>query len=291
MFGVTKYPTLIVLPGGTKEPVVFDGLFTKDAMKGFLAQHVSAASDALPKKQKPAAQEKDKEKVENVAKSASDSSTFSEASASHARSEALEDIIDATTVVTSEPTESPDPVAVPKEAPMPVVIQDLPPSIPSVADEKDLQTQCLAEKAPTCILALLPTGAEDEGSLLPDTYAALGSLAEIADKHVKRGRKLFPFYSVPARNSGAAALRDALKLGGDSQLELVAINSRRGWWRKYQGEKYDPKSMEDWVDRIRFGEGEKGKLPDGIVVRMPEQQPSTSEEEPAKPAAPKHEEL
>ncbi len=293
MFGVTKYPTLIVLPGGAKEPVVYEGLFTKDAMKGFLTQHVSAASDPLPKKQKPAAQEKDNEKVENVAKSASDSSTFSEASASHATSEALEDIIDATTIATgaSEPTESPDPVAVPKEAPMPVVIQDLPPPIPSVADEKDLQTQCLGEKAPTCILALLPTGAEDQGLLLPDTYAALESLAEIADKHVKRGRKLFPFYSVPAGNSGAAALRDALKLGGDSKLELLAINSRRGWWRKYQGEKYDPKSMEDWVDRIRFGEGEKGKLPDGILVGVPEQQPSTSEEEPVKPAAPKHEEL
>lgn len=302
MFGIAKYPTLIVLPGGSQEPVKFDGAFSKDAMKDFLNLYVSPASESPTKKQKAAAKDSEKKKVEDPAKSASDSSTFSKASASHASSEAFDDVIDATTIVLEDPkpTESPDPVAIPEDAPKPVVVLDLPPPISTITEEKDLQTQCLGEKTPICILALLPTTAEDKGLLLPDTYAALESLAEIADKHVQRGRKLFPFYSVPARNSGSATLRDALKLRGDDQLELVVINSRRGWWRKYQGEHYDRNSVEDWVDNIRYGEGERSKLPDGLVIRPSEEKEFTSEEElkstpegepKEKPAAPKHDEL
>lgn len=292
MFGITKYPTLVVLPGGSKEPMEFDGSFSKDAMKAFLEQHVSPASHSQEEKQKPVPKEPEKKKVEDATKSASDSSTFSEASASHASFEEFDDVFETIILGASEPTESPDPIAIPKEAPLPITIQELPPSIPSVTDEADLRTRCLGERTSTCILVLLPTSAEDEGILVPDALAALESLAEIADKHVQRGKKIFPFYSVTARNSATAALRDALKLRGDSQLELVAVNSRRGWWRRYQGENYDPKSMEGWVDNVRFGEGEKGKLPDELVAGLSEEKQSASEEEPAqKPAAPEHGEL
>lgn len=294
MFGITKYPTLVVLPGGSKEPVEFDGSFSKDAMKAFLEQHVSPTSDSQEKKPESVPNEPEKVKVEDVKKSASDSSAFSKASASHASSESLDDIIGTSTIVlgASKPTESPDPIAIPKEAPMPITIEELPLPIPTISDELELRTQCLGERTSTCILVLLPTAAEDEGLLLQDASAALESLAEIADKHLQWGKKLFPFYSVPAPISGAATLRDILKLRGNNQLELVAVNSRRRWWRKYQGEKYDPKSLEDWVDNVRFGEGEKGKLPDELVVGLSEEKQSTSEEEPAKePEIPKHEEL
>ena len=295
MFGITKYPTLVVLPGGSKEPIEFDGSFSKDAMKAFLEQHASPALDSPPTKKEPAQEEQVKPKAENAAKAASDSSTFSEASASHASSESLEDILGTSTIVLggAQPTESPDPNVVPEDGALPINVQELPPPIPSIPDEEELQTQCLGEKTATCILVLLPTAAEDQGLLLPDAHAASESLAEIAEKHVQRGKKLFPFYSVPAQNSGAAVLRDALKLRGDTQLELVAINSRRGWWKKYEGEKYDPKSMEDWVDNVRFGDGEKGKLPDGLVVvaSSEEKQSASDEEKASKPAAPTHEEL
>ena len=284
MFGITKYPTLIVLPGGSKEPVEFDGSFSKDAMKAFLEQHVSPTSDSREQKQKSAPKEPGKKKVEDATKSAPDFASL----------EDFDDIIGTSTIVLggSEPTESPDPIAIPKEAPLPITIEELPLPILTVTDETELRTQCLGERTSTCILALLPASAEDQGILLQDTSAALDSLAEIADKHVQRGKKLFPFYSIPATNSGAAALRDILKLRDDSQLELVAVNSRRRWWRKYSGEKYDPKSLEDWVDNVRFGEGEKGKLPDEVVAGPSEEKQSTPSEEPAqKPEIPKHEEL
>lgn len=285
-FGVTKFPTLIVLPRGSKEPVEFDGSFSKDAMKAFLEQHVSSPG-SQEDEQKSAPKEPEKKKVEDVRKSASDSSKFSEASASHASSESLEDIIGTSTIILegSEPTESLDPIANAKEAPLPITIEELPLPIPTVFEETELRTQCLGEKTSTCILVLLPTSAEDPGVLVQDVSAALDSFAEIAEKHEQRGKRLFPFYSVPARNSGAAALRDILKLRDNNQLELVAVNSRRRWWRKYQGEKYDPKSLEDWVDNVRFGDGEKGKLPDELIIG-----PST--EEPAQETQiPKHEEL
>jgi protein disulfide-isomerase A6 len=299
MFGIARYPTLIILPGGIKEPVHFDGAFSKDAMKEFLNQYVSPTSESPTMEQKAVAKDSEKKKDEEPAKSASDSSTFSKASASHAASEASDDVIDATTIVLEDPkpTESPDPIAVSEDAPKPVIVLDLPPPISTITEEKDLQTQCLGEKTPICILALLPMTAEDESLLPPDAYAALESLAEIADKHVRRGRKLFPFYSVPARNSGSATLRDVLKLRGDDQLELVVINSRRGWWRKYQGEQYDRQSVEDWVDNIRYGEGERRKLPEGLVIGASEEKENMPEgelkpgESTEKPAAPKHEEL
>lgn len=293
MFGITDYPTLIVLPGGSKGAVRFEGSFSKDEMKAFLEKYISPASNSQAKKQEPI-QKEPKKNAEDAAKSASDASTFSEASASHASSESLEDIIGTSTIVLggAQPTESPDPIAIPEEAPMPIIIEELPPAIPTVEEETELRAQCLGEKTTTCILVLLPTSTEEKGVFVPDAHVASESFAEIADQYIQRGKKLFPFYRVSPQNSGQAALRDALKLRGDNQLELVAINSRRRWWKKYQGEKYDPKSMADWVDNVRFGEGEKGKLPDGLIIGSSEEQPSASEEEPApEPAAPTHEEL
>lgn len=307
MFGVTEYPSLLVLPGGNQEPVKFEGPFSKSAMKAFLSQHISSKSAEPSKKQKPIVKEPEKKQANNEAKSATDSSTFSEASASasSASFDVSEDATEATTITLgdpAEPTESPNPMAAPEDAPKPVVVHDLPPPIPALIEERHLQVQCLGDKTTTCILALLPKAAEVEEVIVPDVSTALASLAEVADKHVQRGSKLFPFYSIPARNPGAATLRDALKLQGDDQLELIAVNSRRGWWRQYKGDGFDVKSIENWVDNIRFGEGEKGKLPDMLVVTEKSKEetpvsekleetatPDTTSKE--KPVVPEHGEL
>ncbi|EPS42964.1 hypothetical protein H072_3033 [Dactylellina haptotyla CBS 200.50] len=53
IFGVEKLPTLIVLPGGTAEGVVYDGPMKKDAMTKFLSQY------AKPSDGKPAKEEKE----------------------------------------------------------------------------------------------------------------------------------------------------------------------------------------------------------------------------------------
>lgn len=284
MFGVTEFPTLIVLPGGTEAPVRFDGSFSKSAMQDFLAPFASTESKTAPKpkKQKPLAEEAaEPVPAEETAKSEEAASSFSSASSSHASAEASTAAGGATTETLedeSPPTESPDPQASPEDAPKPAPVPDLPPPIPALIEQSILEQKCLGPKTTTCILALLPQASTDEeGPVLPDdANAALASLAEIAEKHNERGGKLFPFYSVPSRNAGSAVVRDALKL--DKDIELVAVNSRRGWFRRFEGERYGVHEVETWVDAIRLGEGKKGKLPDSLIVAEEEKKPEVHEE-------------
>lgn len=269
MFGVEAYPTLFVLPGGSKDAVKFDGSFTKESIKSFLDQFAEPSPSASSKKQKPLGQEVKNNKDEEKAKSKSDSSAFSEASSSYASAEASSEAAGATTITIeddSNPTESPEPIADPN-APGPAQMPHMPEPIPALVEERYLDLQCLGSRTTTCILALLPQPADGEDSVLPESATvALASLAEIADKHVQRGGKLFPFYSIPARNTGQVKLRDTLKLKDNKDVELVAVNTRRGWWRHYEADDFNIIAIEAWVDAIRLGEGQKSKLPEGIVT-------------------------
>ena len=280
MFGVTEFPTLIVLPGGTEESAKFEGAYKKKDMNDFISQYAPSDSKVSPEKQKPMGKKSPKASKGGAAKSEEEASSLSSASSSHASAEASDAAAGATSITLedeSNPTESPNPVASP-DAPKPAVVHNMPDPIPALIEEKYLQENCFGAKTSTCILALLPKVGDDE--VLPDSSSsALASLAELADKHVKRESKLFPFYSIPSRNSASVTLRDALKLGGEKDFELVAVNARRGWWRRYSGEEFDFHSVENWVDNIRFGEGSKEVLPAALLGK---------EEE---PVAPEHGEL
>ncbi|KAL6715810.1 hypothetical protein ACLMJK_006771 [Lecanora helva] len=272
MFGVTEYPTLLVLPGGSKDSVRFDGAYKKDEMKAFLSKYASTVSPGTDQKQKPMSKKSEKVPEEDAAGSKDASSSFSAASLAHASAEASEEAAGATSITLepeSNPTESPGPMASP-DAPKPAAVPDQPEPIPDLIEQKYLQDKCLGKKTSTCILALLPEVGDEE--VLPEAVnTALLSLAEVAEKHVKRETKLFPFYSIPARNIGSATLRDALKLGGAKDFELVAVNARRGWWRRYEGDHFDFQSMENWVDNIRFGEGTRGELPESLLSKAEEE--------------------
>lgn len=224
MFGITTYPSLVVLPGGTEAPVLFDGAFSKSAMKEFLDQYAtSTKSDSAQKprkEQKPIVAEDEAAptpaEAEETAASAAASSAFSSASSSQA-SEQATDAPGAATAETvedaSQPTESPDPNVVPEDIPKPAPMPDMAPPIPSLIERMFLEKRCLGPKTTTCILALLPGANGEEQSSLPDEVStALASLAKIAEKHAEREGKLFPFFSVPARNEAQGVLRDALKL-------------------------------------------------------------------------------
>ncbi|KAA6416250.1 MAG: disulfide isomerase [Lasallia pustulata] len=286
MFGVMEFPTLLVLPGGERPPVQYDGLFSKKAMLEFLNQYALAAAEPMTKKPKPSPK-KSTETVEDAQKSTSDASAFSEASSSHASSEASEAAAGATSVTLEEesnPTESPDPIATSADAPTPVAMPDLPPPIPTLVTAQDLQTTCLDARTSTCILALLPPLPDAETTLPESATTALASLAELAKKHAQRGTKLFPFYSVPATNPSVANLRELLGLIDESAVELVAVNARRSWWRHYGSENYGLRHVEDWIDAIRLGEGQRSRLPEGLVS---EEKPADEDEA----AAAEHDEL
>lgn len=313
MFGVLEYPTIVVLPGGTQEPVVYDGAFTKAAMKDFLSQHASpSAAQKIKEKVKEKAQKVmgTDDKAEPVKAAEEDASSFSSVSSSQQASEASSAAASATEETLSDdsqPTESPEPAVTPEAKPIAVPTPSE--SIPSLEGREDLQAKCLGEKTSTCVLALLPAAAEgSEGALAGSSATALASLAEIAEKHRERKGNLFPFFSVPTSNAWSGILRESLKLGSDQEIELVAVNGRRGWFRRYEGGQFDSLSVETWIDNIRFGEGSKGKLPESLLISeqttsekadgetTASEEPDSTSEEPSAPseepsAAPTHGEL
>lgn len=292
-FGIKEYPTLVVLPRGSQEHIRYDGAFSKAEMTDFLGKYAPVEVHEAEKKQKPmGVKEPKKDTKDTQTKSKAASSAFSEASSSHASSEAQEEAAGATSVTLEEegsPTESPNPAVTPDEKPIP--IPKGPEPIPVLIEKYFLEQKCLGEKTTTCVLALLPDTQDEDGVLPQQAITALASLAEVAEKHKERGGQLFPLYSIPSRNAGSTTLRDALKLGGAKEFELVAVNARRGWFRRFPGDTFESLPVEQWIDNIRFGEGEKAVLPENLIVAetKAEEPVASTEEEP--PVPPVHNEL
>ncbi|MCJ1404674.1 hypothetical protein MMC11_007900 [Xylographa trunciseda] len=264
-FGITEYPTLIVLPGGTAPAVAYSGEMAKAPMSEFLSKYASMGTgfqDSKASKQKPIAKDK----------ASSDSSTFSAASAAHKSSEGSEAAASATTITLEEPngaTPSPDPIATDDDAPVPASMPNVAPPLPTLSTQAELRAQCLGPKTPTCILALLPAAPMNDDILqLPDSAtSAMSSLSSISEKHKIRGSHLFPFFAVSSTNEGNTILREGLGL--EEGIQIVAVNGRRWWWRGYDAHKgFGKNAVEDWIDAMRLGEGKKEKLPEGLISNM-----------------------
>ncbi|GIJ84384.1 hypothetical protein Asppvi_003227 [Aspergillus pseudoviridinutans] len=253
-FGVKEFPTLVLVPGGDKEPIVYDGELKKQAIVEFLSQVAAPNPDPAP-----ASTDAKSSKSTKSAKSAKSTTIINE---------------DAENL---KPTESPDPKIVPDDAteskPAQVPIQA--PPIPVLPTAEALEAACLKPTSGTCVLALLPEPREADAEVPSPAKEALASLSEVAHKHALRKGKLFPFYSIPAINSGAKTLRAGLGLSEDqTSVEIIALNGRRGWWRRYDASErqdYGAVSVEAWIDAIRLGEGSKSKLPDGVIVEQKEE--------------------
>ncbi|MCJ1311149.1 hypothetical protein MMC25_004819 [Agyrium rufum] len=271
-FGVTTFPTFLVLPGGDAPAVVYDGELNRAPMHTFLSQYAPAApkSSSEDPKQKPLKKETKKQATKDEKKAAaSDASTFSEASDSHATQEASSSAASATAITLeepSQPTESPDPITPAEDETAPIVLPDPAPTIQRIDGAEELQRHCLGKKTGTCILALLPTSS-DPGAIPPTSaLEVMSSLAEIQDKHQQRGGHLFPFYAVPSTNTASDGLKAALDLSSSEDVAIVAVNGKRSWFNKYSGEGYGAIAVENWIDGIRFGEVKKTKIPTGLVV-------------------------
>jgi len=283
LFGISKYPTLILLPGGKEaaEGIKYEGDLNKAGIVEFLAKvtNIAANPDPAPPKAKAPKEEKSKKAApkKSEASKKKDKEEFESASSSQASSEGSTAGATATDeTLVEEATPSPDPIV---EAQKPIVIPDPAPPIGILSTTSELAAECLGPKTGTCIVALLP------GS--PDTLAsaAVGSLSEVAHKHKLRKRPLFPFYAVPESNEGYAAIKTALNL---QAFDVVAMNAKRGWWRKLpaSADKLTESdvtelAIENWVDAIRLGEGAKLKLPSGLVPEVPEEPVPVEAEAPA----------
>jgi protein disulfide-isomerase A6 len=245
-FGIEKVPTLILLPGGTKEPIVFDGELKKEAMVEFLSQIAPPNPDCPPPKAKKTKSKKEEKKTSKASKAPA----------------------------ADEPSESPSPKPQDEETTPPIIIPEpeLKPTIPLLAESSELEASCLSPKSKTCVLALLP---KDEASEARAT--ALASLASIHKKHDARAGHLFPFFGIPATNPLSSSLLAELKLGDDNGVHLIATNAKKGWWKKYSGEGLDAAQIESWIDAIRMGEGKKEKLPAALVAEGEKAEPKKEE--------------
>jgi protein disulfide-isomerase A6 len=299
-YGVEKYPTLVLLPTGSDEPIKYDGEMNKEAIVRFLSQVAPPNPDCPEPKAKKSKSKKD-EKQESKS-----SSKFAKASASHKSSEASSAATSAaeeTIEEANKPTESPDPNIKTENTPEPIVItEEIKPTIKSLAESTELQDLCLNPKKLSCILAILP---KDESSEAAITVVA--SLASIHKKYDTSKSNLFPFVAVPASNPLASSLVKELSLGSEDHVHLIATHGKKAWYKKYSGETFGSSEVEQWVDSIRMGEGKKETLAASLIAtstedasqeKVAEPEPIKVEEEPEAPAetpatetAPEHSEL
>jgi protein disulfide-isomerase A6 len=259
-YGITDFPSLILIPAGSDTPIKHEGKADKAAMVKFLSQVAPPNPDCPPAKEKKSKAKKD------TKKESKSSSKFAKASASHKSADSSSAAASATDETLEEPvvpTESPDPNVKDENTPDPIVlpVEEAKPTIPLIAESAELQTMCLTEQSKTCILALLP---KDESSEAATT--ALASLASIHKKYDASGSHLFPFIGVSSTNPLAKTLVGELGLGNAEEVHLIATNGKRAWYKKYSGSSFGVEEVEQWVDAIRMGDGKKEKLSDSLLI-------------------------
>ncbi|KAI0853465.1 thioredoxin-domain-containing protein [Daldinia vernicosa] len=238
LFAIKSYPTFVLLPGGDKESIVYEGDLKKDDMVKFLSQA------GQPNPNATSAKSKGEKKAEKKDKKASPKSSESSSKTTSTESE--------------ESTDAP-PAEKSVEVEVPVTVA---PRIPAITEADRLTQECLNRNAHTCVLAFVPSAHGEPAE------KALTSLAEVAFKHTLAQRHLFPFFEVHHDNEAAESVFKSLGLPGE--VEIVAINGKRGWWRHYEGD-FSFESVEGWIDAIRLGEGAKEKLPEGVIGEVAEE--------------------
>lgn len=228
-FGIEKFPALVLIPGEGKDPIVYDGEMVKKDMVKFLSQAGEPNPVHATGKTKSS---KPKKAESKSAKSAKKSK--------------------ATEAAKEEPVESKESPTEAAEA-VPTIIP-----ISTISSLEKLAEECLAPKSHTCVLVFTPGEAGEK---------AVDSLSHLNTKYVHGGRKTFPIIAVPSDSEAASTLPKAL--GFKKEVNLIAINTRRNWWRQYEGD-FSLASVENWIDAIRMGEGAKKKIPEGVVVEKTE---------------------
>ncbi|KAL1893723.1 hypothetical protein Sste5346_006224 [Sporothrix stenoceras] len=270
-YGVTSFPTLLLLTDDDATPIAHEGKFKLKEMVAFLSQAAEPNPPVDLNGKKPKAEKPKKEKKAEKKEKAEEKEKANKEEES----------------TTETPTQQTAPVIVESALP-----------IPTIHTIEKLESSCLSDKAPTCVLVFVGDASSDEASA--DTQEALNHLADVAHKYAQSKRALFPFYAVPASNPASEMLLESMNLrttNAYDRVQLVAVNARRKWWRRYEGGAGDisHESIEQWIDDIRMGEGAKQKLPESVVVKAEKAVPKEEKVEEPKAEEPveevKHEEL
>lgn len=277
-YEVTKFPTIVLLHGSDTSK--YDGEISKDTLTQFLSQAAAPNPDPTPKKAKAKPSTTKKEKA------ASASSEFSKASEKHKSSDYQEHMDHASTVILEDepPTESPIPIVEHKQKPM--VVPDVAPALPTLESASELRTSCLQPDSTHCVLVLLPAKKDATSECAGTAADVLAGFATVEDKYSKRKANIFPAYAVPATNEDTTTIRKVLDLKSEDEVDVVVLNMKKRWAKKYTKPSFDVKNIESFMDDIRFGEGTKQKLPADFFTN-----PEPSSESTAAMPEPAHDEL
>lgn len=271
-YDVTQFPSIRLIPAPGEDPIPYSGDINRDSLVSFFSQIAPPNPDPAPKNAKAT---KSSSKKAKPGPSSSASAAFSRASEAHKSSDLEDHAAGPSTIVLEDnaPTESPMPIVEVDEKPMavPVVF----PPIRILSTPAELEAACLMPTSGNCILVLLPTSSYSEQILPESATAALAGFAEIADKYSKRKADMIPMYAVFGENQAASRIRRDLSLNLEGDLEIIATNLKRGWWRRYSSDSYDVFDFESFIDAIKLGEGSKSKLP--AAFRAMPQEASESE--------------
>lgn len=279
-YKVEKFPTIVLLQGDDVSK--YDGEISKDALTDFLSQAAAPNPDPAPKQTKSKA----KAATTKKEKASSASSAFSKASSKHKSAEYDEYMEHASTIILNDdtPVESPLPIVEQKEKPM--VVPEVPPPLPTLVTSEELRKSCLQPDSTHCVLVLLPQKADAETEYDTTTIDILNGFVTVEDKYSKRKANIFPAYAIPAENTDATTIRQALALKADSEVDVVVLNMKKGWARKYGKAAFDVRSIESFMDDVRFGEGPKQKLPADFFVPSGSAPESVAEPVPEQTAEP-----
>lgn len=269
MFMVDQFPKLAFLMGANHVPTIYSGELKKDAVVAFLEDSGAGKRNPewtteapKPKKDKKPNSKKAEAKKDEKKPPPGHPTGTGKCPVAHADAPAASEVLEEETMNPTA-TASPDPAVSESPAPVHVPVESAP-ELQNLESESALQKTCLNLKSGTCVLAIVSSGADHQKT-------GLQSLKDIAYKHALRRAKLFPFYSVPETNEAGQGLLKSLSISDPSaHATILAVNAKRGWWTRYSSEDLSQKSLEDWIDNIRFGDFKKESLPDGVVPQAEE---------------------
>lgn len=247
-FGVGKFPTLVLLPGGDKTSLVYDGELKKDPMVEFVSQVAAPnpkAGDAKAESKKKDSKAKDKKKD----------------SKAEDKKKETKDKADTKKKDNESEDEKPAPET---EAQKPMEVKEEKPLITLIDADGFLTGACLTSQSHNCILTFVPTKTGEEAT--GDAKMALDGLTDVLKKHQRGGHRTFTAFQVPGDIEASAKLRKELGLKADN-VEIIVTNAKKGWWKHYTKDGFSTKNLEDWIDAVKMGEGKKEKLPKGVVVQ------------------------
>ncbi|KAL2849180.1 hypothetical protein BJY01DRAFT_211195 [Aspergillus pseudoustus] len=232
-FGVTEFPSLVLLPGNGQDPVIYDGELKKGPIIEFLSQAASPNPDPAPTKAKASEKPKPSEPSESEATTEGSPKPLVPVKAPLS-APAIE------TLATAEALEAA--CLAPKSGTC--VLAFLPQS-----GEPDVEIAGHAKDALESLAEVSHKHVQRKTKLFPLYNIPAGNTAS------------------KTLRAELGLSEDT------QTVDIVALNARRGWWRQYDpsaGADYGVTRIEAWIDAIRLGEGSRNKLPEGVIVTKEE---------------------